>query len=193
MKQTLFRSILLVWLVSVNSFAQKNENQLITSCNQGDSQSCYTLGLTYYQSNDTDKIVKGTILLNQACHLEFSPACVLLGWMHLKGEKIEVGYDQAYQYFKRACELKDGGGCDPIANIYSTNLKEKITYQELACKYGSPASCYELGNTYEKGSYVERDICKALEFYNTGCSYSLDAGCCKEHERLKEHSECREK
>jgi TPR repeat protein len=197
MKNIFYSVMLLTFLGNVSSFAKSNDNELMSSCNNEDKKSCYELGLKYFNDEETDKIVKGTMLLNQACILKFSPACVVLGYLFYNEKKIAKDYSQAYNYFLEACAMKDGGGCHALANMYELgngveeDRKKALIYRSAACETGSPYDCYLAGKGYQKGDVLEKNICNALYYYYKSC-FSIYAEGCEEYEKLKEHTECYE-
>lgn len=184
--QKVFYSLLLFMIVSSQSSFAKGSEVLMDSCNKGNKESCYN----YLDSNITHTIVNGTILLNQACTMKHTSACVVLGYLFYDGKKVAKDYKQADHYFWEACILKDAGGCQGLADIYDNgngfekNATKALMYHELACNYGSPHDCYVVGKSYEA-----ENVCSALSFYAKSCSSILSEGC-EEYERLREHKEC---
>lgn len=195
MKNIFYNIILLVLFSTISSFAKSNDKKLMDSCNNGAKKSCYELGLKYFDDTATDKIVKGTMLLNQACNMKYSPACVVLGYFFYDGKRIAEDYKQASHYFWEAHTLKDAGGCLGLADMYEKGKGVKkdpynaYVYQDAACRNGAPYSCYEVGQAYEKGNVIEKDTCMALKYYEIGCALKISSAC-EDYERLKVHKEC---
>ena len=194
MKNIFYSVMLLVFISTESSFATSNE-KLMSSCNNDDKVSCYTLGLRHLESTDTDKYVKGTILLNHACNMNYSSACVVLAWVFYDGKKVMKDYHQADHYFWTACKLKDAGGCQGLADMHDNghgvekDNKKALMYHKLSCEYGSPNNCYMAGQKYEKSNAKEKDICGAVYYYYKSCTSAIPQGC-EELERLKVHKEC---
>ncbi|MFP6233957.1 tetratricopeptide repeat protein [Helicobacter pylori] len=53
-------------------------------------------------------------------------------------------FSKARKYFEKACELKDGGGCGALGDLYDDvekNLIKAAQYISKACKLGDQEAC----------------------------------------------------
>ncbi|MFP6174774.1 tetratricopeptide repeat protein [Helicobacter pylori] len=56
-------------------------------------------------------------------------------------------FSKARKYFEKACELKDGGGCGALGDLYDDvekNLIKAAQYISKACKLGDQEACEAL-------------------------------------------------
>ena len=88
-----------------------------------------------------------------------SVACASLGIIYLKGRGVfgrgkgrEQNYAQAFKYMKKSCDLKGGGACVYLGDLYLYGYGTKINAQlakemySKACDLGYQAGC----NKYER-------------------------------------------
>ncbi len=80
-------------------------------------------------------------------------------------------FSKAKKYFEKACELKDGGGCDALGHLYDDgkgvekNSKKAAQFYSKACDLKDGDGCFNLGMSYHSGEGVEKDFKKALALY----------------------------
>ncbi|WP_187926970.1 tetratricopeptide repeat protein [Helicobacter pylori] len=94
-------------------------------------------------------------------------------------------YIQAKKYFEKACDLKYGGGCGALGDLYDDvekNLIKATQYLSKACdlKYGR--GCNDLGELYYNGEDVEKNLIKAAQYISKACKLGDQEAC----EALKE-------
>jgi TPR repeat protein len=124
------------------------------ACKRGEGISCESLGGYYGQGGGGDPadlkgaMVRAAPYYDRACTLGRAVACTLLATFILEGVKFP-GSDR-----KRIVGLFDSG-CRGEMNI--------------ACKF--------LGDIYNKGELVRRDVKKANELYAKSCKLGYDRGC----------------
>ena len=72
--------------------------------------------------------------------------------------------EKAKQFYLKACEFKDGGGCYHMAII--SKGKEAINYYKKACDLYSELGCIKVAKAYKYGNDgVKQDLQKAQEYY----------------------------
>ncbi len=94
-------------------------------------------------------------------------------------------YIQAKKYFEKACDLKYGGGCGALGDLYDyveKNLIKAAQYASKACDLNNGSGCGVLGFLYGSGKGVEKNLIKAAQFYSKACKLGNQEAC----ETLKE-------
>ncbi|MFP6011836.1 sel1 repeat family protein [Helicobacter pylori] len=94
-------------------------------------------------------------------------------------------YIQAKKYFEKACDLKYGGGCGALGDLYDDvekNLIKAAQYFSKACDLNNGGGCSNLGVLYYNGDGVKRDSKKADQYISKACKLGDQEAC----EALKE-------
>jgi TPR repeat protein len=63
--------------------------------------------------------------------------------------------------------------------IFTTALgiSSEITEMQKACERKMPTACYELGQLYEEGLGVDKNISVSKSYFQKACEYGYDKGC----------------
>lgn len=75
-------------------------------------------------------------------------------------------YIQAKKYFEKACDLKYGGGCGALGDLYDDvekNSKKAAQLYTKACELKEGLGCKRLGSLYYYGRGVEKNLIKAAQ------------------------------
>ncbi|WRA32740.1 sel1 repeat family protein [Helicobacter pylori] len=97
-------------------------------------------------------------------------------------------YIQARKYFEKACDLKYGGGCGALGDLYDDgkgvekNLIKAAYFYSKACDLKEGMGCGNLGVLYYNGDGVKRDSKKADQYFSKACKLGVKEAC----EALKE-------
>ncbi len=94
-------------------------------------------------------------------------------------------YIQDKKYFEKACDLKYGGGCGALGDLYDDvekNLTKAAQLYTKACELKEGVGCKRLGSLYYHGRGVEKNLTKAAYFYSKACKLGSQKAC----EALKE-------
>ncbi|MFP6094953.1 tetratricopeptide repeat protein [Helicobacter pylori] len=94
-------------------------------------------------------------------------------------------YIQAKKYFEKACDLKYGGGCGALGDLYDDvekNLIKAAQYASKACDLNNGSGCGTLGFLYGMGKGVEKNLIKADQYISKACKLGDQEAC----EALKE-------
>ncbi|MGN8365501.1 tetratricopeptide repeat protein [Helicobacter pylori] len=89
-------------------------------------------------------------------------------------------YIQAKKYFKKACDLKYGGGCGALGDLYDDVEKNLIKAAQLytkACELKEGVGCGNLGVLYYNGDGVKRDSKKAAQYVSKACKLGDQEAC----------------
>ncbi len=94
-------------------------------------------------------------------------------------------YIQAKKYFEKACDLKYGGGCGALGDLYDDVEKNLIKAAQLytkACELKEGVGCKRLWSLYYYGRGVEKNLIKAAQYASKACKLGNQKAC----EALKE-------
>ncbi|WP_240642569.1 tetratricopeptide repeat protein [Helicobacter pylori] len=94
-------------------------------------------------------------------------------------------YIQAKKYFEKACDLKYGGGCGALGDLYDGVEKNLIKAAQLytkACELKEGVGCKRLWSLYYYGRGVEKNLTKADQYISKACKLGDQEAC----EALKE-------
>ncbi|MGN8473252.1 tetratricopeptide repeat protein [Helicobacter pylori] len=89
-------------------------------------------------------------------------------------------YIQAKKYFEKACDLKYGGGCGALGDLYDDVEKNLIKAAQLytkACDLKEGMGCGNLGVLYYNGDGVKRDSKKAAQYFSKACKLGFQKTC----------------
>ncbi len=92
-------------------------------------------------------------------------------------------FSKAKEYFEKACELNDGGGCVGLGFLYGSgdgvkqDSKKALALFEKACDLNNGRGCSNLGFLYRSGEGVEKNLIKAAYFYSKACELKDSWGC----------------
>ncbi len=97
-------------------------------------------------------------------------------------------FSKAKGYFEKACDLKDGRGCDALGRLYyygrgvEKNLIKAAYFYSKACELKEGDGCGALGALYYNGDGVKQDSKKAVALFEKACKLGYKKAC----EMLKE-------
>ncbi len=89
-------------------------------------------------------------------------------------------YIQAKKYFEKACDLKYGGGCGALGDLYDDVEKNLIKAAQLytkACELKEGLGCKRLGSLYYHGRGVEKNLIKADQYISKACKLGDQEAC----------------
>ena len=118
--------------------------------------------------------------LNEKCEAKDVEACRLLGDMYLKGEGVSRDSKLGLTMFAKACALDDAESCVVIGLVGESFFNDYTHSKELylkSCNLSYSEGCFLLGNMYNSGRGVERDVRKSMEFYSKGCDLGSPKAC----------------
>ncbi len=122
----------------------------------------------------------------KACNLNYAKGCTELGGLY-EGENLVIGENpslkerlkKAVQYYSKACELDDDGGCFILLTRLATDKlvtkQEVVQYLSKACDLNSGSGCYALGAFYNDRK--DKDIKKAVQSYSKACELQNGMAC----------------
>jgi len=152
------------------------------SCQNGNVQSCYDVGLvltTGKNAENQEKQNLGLEYIRRACTYGHNDACDTLGENYFKNGH----YLAARPLYEKACERGVMHACMGLGTIYRDGHDVKQDdvisreYYEKACALGSQNSCISVAIIYRGGFGVPRDRNMSKQFYKKACEAGSEAGC----------------
>ncbi len=92
-------------------------------------------------------------------------------------------FSKARKYFEKACDLKDGRGCDDLGRLYyygrgvEKNSKKAAHFYSKACELKEGDGCGALGALYYNGDGVKQDSKKAVALFEKACKLGYKEVC----------------
>ncbi len=89
-------------------------------------------------------------------------------------------YIQAKKYFEKECDLKYGGGCGALGDLYDDVEKNSIKaayFYSKACDLKEGMGCKRLGSLYYHGRGVEKNLIKADQYISKACKLGNQKAC----------------
>jgi uncharacterized protein len=156
---------------------------LFSSCNDGDRTSCRELGNLYSFGGAglPQDVLRAKALYEHSCEMGDSDGCFRLA-MHFEFDSEETyRINYASAAYLKACELSDSGHlCLRAAEIIASRnpFDAKVAY-EVGCskQYQAVENCLSLGELYELGLGVRKNLSSAIEFYGRACDLRSQTGC----------------
>ena len=131
----------------------------------------------------------------KACERNDSKACYKLGGMYdyfgisyyKNIKRIPIDYNKAAEYYEKACDLGNAGGCQSLSSLYlmgnigdfglGVDYFKVNKYNRRACDLDSGFGCSFLGLSYFEGHGVKQNYVKANDLYYMGCKLGDSLGC----------------
>ena len=118
-------------------------------------------------------------------------ACGELGKFYYNGKGVRQSYEKAFQYAKKACDLRYGVGCAGVGLAYfygkgvKKDLKTALKFFTKSCDLEYGGGCFMVGAFYHDGEVVKQNLSKAKELFGKACDLGEQYGCDK-YKELKE-------
>ncbi len=87
----------------------------------------------------------------------------------------QLDLEKAYQYYKKACDLNDGVGCNNLANMLIKGQGVKVDevkavdYLQKSCELDFAQACYRVAIITSRGILLKNDDNKVVELMAKGC------------------------
>ncbi len=121
--------------------------------------------------------------LDAACSQGYSQGCTELGSMYEKGLGSQKDLKMALKLYDKGCKSKNGLACYNLARLNLAGGKNTTGIAfglfSTLCAKGEKRSCYELGQLYENGRTVKKDLKQAIGFYDQACNLNHSMACGK--------------
>lgn len=125
-----------------------------------------------------------------ACEAEDAPACLsLANVLIMEGGETEANFLEIERIWRKACGLGSGEGCDRLGYLLmhghpvftsktkGRNIPEGLRIRRKACDDGYLYACVHLGQEFEGGEIVKKDLKEAEALYRHGCEKGEERGC----------------
>jgi TPR repeat protein len=160
MQKKLFTGILSLFaLIAATAYVSKLyfsvENTLSKRCNEGDSASCYSLGILHENSSSAfDYFKKG-------CDNNHAQSCQYLGNL--------INGTNDLMYMQKACEHNSVRACFALGEESKNadkNSNVTVKYFKKSCENGDKKGCFELASieydryNVEKSLYLFGELCE---------------------------------
>lgn len=138
------------WFVGLLHYEQEQYSEakkyLEMVCDKANSKDSYQIELINGRMGP-----KVPIILNMQL------SCAMLGTFYNDGLGVRQSYEKAFQYLKKACELKSSNGCALLGIMYNfgegvkQNLPKAKEFYGKACDLGNQKGCDYYKELKEKG------------------------------------------
>lgn len=133
----------------------------------------YLIGLTYYEGNDIEKNDELAYKwFMKSAKKNNIKASFYIGYFYQTGTYVKKDIKKAINYYQKSIET-NSTACLNLSLIYRDedefkDVKKSFDYALKAYNLGNIYSSYILGEYYENGICVSKDLRKAFAFYNSG-------------------------
>ncbi|MCG3024811.1 tetratricopeptide repeat protein [Helicobacter pylori] len=135
----------------------------------------FDLGVKSIEAKD---YIQAKKCFEKACDLKYGGGCYWLGAFHESGGgTVKKDLKKAIQYYVKACELNEMFGCLSLVSNSQINKQKLFQYLSKACELNSGNGCRFLGDFYENGKYVKKDLRKAAQYYSKACKLGVQEIC----------------
>ena len=167
MKKLLVVALFVFGVASLNAAENLSEEQfkqLYIDCRKNENK------------NSCQRLVNSGVLASvEQCDKE----CSIVGLVY----DIAQNYQQAFKYYKKACELNDKFGCFNLGVMYAEgqgvkqDFAEAFKFAKKACDLNDMGACYNLGLWYGEGQGVRQDFVNARKYYEKACNANFAWAC----------------
>lgn len=183
--KTLFYLIFITLITNLSASATDEQKKSFEkTCNEGNTISCYNMGLMYDYGDGTteENDEKALGFYIKACDKNFYESCSKAAFLYEEGKGIKQDMKKAFNLYSKACGGEDAFACHNIAVYYSKNDNEalrklSINFYDKACDAGYAESCIFLGRMYRDSRSVKPDLAKAKEKFDLACEANNYLGC----------------
>jgi len=152
-----------------------------TGCELGDADGCRAWGWLLETGQGVTRNLPGAMrAYERACNGRDAFACLRLADAAQKGRGVPSDTRRAAALAVEACDLGELRGCTfrGAQLVAANDLRGGIRQFERACSGGESVACTELGELYETGRGVPRDVKRAARsYYATACAHGVAVAC----------------
>lgn len=180
------------WGVDENT--QESIKFFTKACELGDGDSCFHLGTVYLGEEEIVKVdeKKAFYYFNKGCELGKDYSCVVIADLYEKGSGVEKNINKAKELYTKRCQnekFPDFSSCARLGKI-SFDEKDYTKAKELlmlGLKGGEIWTENYLGQIYEEGLGVEKNLEKASKYFGDFCTKAGEdcKDCCDDYKRVK--------
>jgi TPR repeat protein len=148
------------------------------ACEHGKAQACYNIAARMTSGTGIAKDEAGAVAFHErACEGRHGPSCLEAGRAYYNGTVVAQSDGRAFELFSDGCLRGDAVSCYNGGWVLANNRwggteadpGRGALYHEEGCRLGESDACSALGNLYEAGTGVDKDLAKAIEQWSLGC------------------------
>ncbi len=143
-------------------------------CDNG--MSCKDVARLYLKDNNQVSKEKALKALTKACYRGDKRACFKVGKIYEKGNSVIKNITRSKEFYQKSCSGYTQEACDKLGKPPMSffpesdkDIKNNIGFTEQ-CKNNDYWACYRLGDIYQKGKGVKKDIKLAKQYYTKSCN-----------------------
>ncbi len=128
--------------LAVGNEVWAEEDNLLDSCNNGNSAACFERGKKYVTLDRDNK--KAIVLFRKACAADYMTACLWGGnLIQNTGKQYSPQWKEASKMFKKACEAGEDAGCFNLGALYYKEGRASRAKKQFkkACDMGNQPGC----------------------------------------------------
>ncbi|MGB1274177.1 MAG: tetratricopeptide repeat protein [Nannocystaceae bacterium] len=130
--------------------------------------------------------------LTYACTNNQAQACLYLGKLYERGNRVDQDFAQAAKLYEQACDGGNGEGCQRRAHLarngrgQGKDAKQAFGFYKRACDAGDGLGCSGAGDMMYAGKGVAESTLGAIEFFERACEKQQLVSCLNAGELLFE-------
>ncbi|MBT3223228.1 MAG: sel1 repeat family protein, partial [Proteobacteria bacterium] len=130
--------------------------------------------------------VRAADLFRRACDGGHAYGCTSLGNWYFEGDGQVNDPEVATEMWFHSCEMEQDGnypfattgeGCFRFGEMMLNGATATAENLELSCNLGHMRSCSAVGMRYKEGWGVDKDLHKAMQFWERACRWGDREGC----------------
>ena len=172
-----------IWPFVLKQDRVKGVELLTKGCDGADPTGCLTLGELYAE----DAPSKAVAFFERSCDLNFGEGCLKAAYEHEYPSVGQANQAEVIKWYQKGCDAENGTACNNLATRYFVGrgvAKDEFKGLELfekSCTLQERLGCSNLASNYEEGKagVFEKDISKAIDFYQRACELEDFSSCHK--------------
>lgn len=185
-KKLLPIAILAVVVLAVAAFfligpgnKQKQFEKIVVGAEQGDPEMQFRLSQMYANGDGVARdYIKAAEWCRRVAEQGLANAQYALGLMYFEGKGVSQDYEEAIKWTNKAVEQGNSNASSSLKiiikdlfqkaqSLEQKDIAQSIKFYEEAAEEGYPDALFHLGELYESGRGVEKDLPKAVSLYTS--------------------------
>lgn len=174
----------------------KNIKRAITlmekAAQSGNAEAQWSIGFMLSEDTSEKDYPKALEWTQKSASQDYSPAINDLGWFYEHGYGVPVDLGKAVEFYRKAADKDNASGLSNLGRMYengygglSVNYKQALELYRKAADKDNYKAMRHIANMYEKGLGVEKDIAKAISWYDK----AKESGDTEARQRLEEFNQ----
>jgi len=143
-----------------------------SSCELGFADACFNAGRFYLHGWQVKRDpARAAVLWRRGCDAKGWISCARLAERYQLGDGVKRDVARAQRLAQTSCSHGEARGCTALAGILQEqgHTHDAVPLYERACAKDDPDACAALGELYEQGDSVAKDLGRALELAKKSC------------------------